>query len=84
MSKVDLIKKIETIIKEADKHLTPFEIYERLTMMVVDVTIDDYSITFNVLKTAQKIIMDGTLVIWTCADNPKLKKLIDESVRISL
>lgn len=79
---MNILQRIEKIVKEADTYLTVDEILR----IILD---QEDKATFNInlvhesmgiLESMGKIIYDGDLVIYTWVDNPKLEKLLKENV----
>lgn len=71
------IMMVEKAIKESGKYPTKKELWESLPRKIQYQT---FSRILDYLEASNKIILDSRTVVWIAVDNPKLKKLLDESV----
>lgn len=76
---LDTILMVENAIKESGSYPTKKELLESLPKKV------QYQ-TFNrilaYLESSNKIMFDGRNIVWIFPDNPKLKKLLETSVKL--
>jgi hypothetical protein len=70
---------VEKAIKEAETYPTKKELWKCLPRQIQYQT---FSRILEYLESSNKIVFDGRKIVWVFADNPKLKALIDESVRL--
>ncbi len=66
-------------IKESDTYLTMWELFGKVKNFV---EVTEFVAQLSLLESTGKIIYDGGKILWTAADNPKLKKLLKDSVRV--
>ena len=80
---MNILEKIEKIIKEADTYLSEREIYD-IVCKDAKVRIRYFLDCMNLLESMGKIMIDRdnmfNVVYWVGIDNPKLEKLLRESV----
>lgn len=76
---LDTILMVEKAIKEAETYPTKKELWKCLPRQIQYQT---FSRILEYLESSNKIVFDGRKIVWVFADNPKLKALIDESVRL--
>ena len=88
---MNILQRIENIVKEADTYLTDVEILVKVFDLEEYITISLFKIFFDcldVLEGTGKIITESDTVTrerrvyWVGVDNPKLEKLLSESVCI--
>ncbi len=72
---------IEDIIKESSVYLTAEQILEMAYARGIKT--DTFHEAFDWLYDNNKIIFDGDEIIWAAADNPKLRKLVKESIPVA-
>lgn len=76
---LDTILMVEKAIKEAETYPTKKELLKSLPKQI------QYQ-TFNrilaYLESSNKIVFDGRRIVWVFADNPKLKALLEGSVKL--
>jgi len=77
MPRLDTIKMVEDTIKELDYYPTKNQLWRALPKMVMWQT---FNTIIDYLKDSNKIIIDKGEIVWVFADNPKLKKLLRESI----
>ena len=68
---------VEKAIKDSGTYLTRKELWKGLPKQIQYQTLCRI---LEYLESSNKIIFDGRRIVWVAADNPKLKKLLDESV----
>jgi len=81
---MNILEKIEKIIKEADTYLTEQEIFKRIKNEE-PINLRLFVNCMDILESIGKIIIEkdryvGNEVYWVGVDNPKLEKLLKESV----
>jgi hypothetical protein len=69
---------VETAIKNAKTYPTKKELLQSLPKPIPSQTLDDILAR---LQDANKIAYDGKRMMWTFADNPKLRKLAKTSIK---
>lgn len=67
---------VEKAIKDSGTYLTRKELWKGLPKQIQYQTL---SRILEYLESSNKIMFDGRRIVWIAADNPKLKKLLDES-----
>ncbi len=67
---------VEKAIKDSGTYLTRKELWKGLPKQIQYQTLCRI---LEYLESSNKIMFDGRRIIWIAADNPKLKKLLDES-----
>jgi hypothetical protein len=75
---LDTILMIENVIKEAGSYPTKKELLESLPKQIQYQT---FNRILEYLESSNKIIFDGRKIIWIFPDNPKLKRLLESSVK---
>jgi len=76
---LDTILMVEKAIKEAGSYPTKKELYESLPKKVQYQT---FNKILEYLEGSNKIVLNSRHVIWVFPDNPKLKKLLETSVKL--
>ncbi len=71
---------IESIIKKADDYLTAEQILE--IAYARGIKTDTFHKALDWLYDKNKIILDGDEIMWVACDNPKLRKLMKDSVLV--
>ncbi|MDG6935014.1 MAG: hypothetical protein JRN68_10005 [Nitrososphaerota archaeon] len=77
--RLDTVLMVERAIKESETYPSKRQLWKSLPRKMQYQTflrIIDY------LESSNKIIFHGRSIVWVFPDNPKLKKLIEESVRL--
>jgi len=70
---------VEKTIKEAENHPTRTQLWKSLPRQIQYQT---FQRILEYLEASNKIIFDGKTIVWTAADNPKLKRLLKTSVKV--
>ena len=76
---LDTILMVEKAIKEAESYPTRMELWRSLPRKIQYQT---FKRILEYLEASNKIIFNSRKIIWVYPDNPKLKRLIETSVRI--
>jgi len=76
---LDTILMVEKALKEAKSCPTKKELLGSLPKQIQYQT---FNRILEYLESSNKIVIDGRQIIWVFPDNPKLKKLIETSVRL--
>ena len=76
---LDTILMVEKAIKEAGSYPTKKELYESLPKKVQYQT---FNKILEYLEGSNKIVLNSRHVVWVFPDNPKLKKLLETSVKL--
>lgn len=71
---------VENILKEADTIITKAELERRLPKQIMHQTL---KLILEYLESSGKIIITEKGISWIYNENPKLKKLLEESVRVA-
>ena len=66
-------------IKESKDYPTIDELHAKLKNVMTRHVLVSH---IGLLEGTNKIIIDGDRIVWTAADNPKLKELLKKSVRV--
>ncbi len=77
--KLDTILMVEKAIKEAENYLTRMEVWKSLPKQIQYQT---FKRILEYLEASNKIVFNGRKIVWVAADNPKLKKLLEESLKV--
>jgi len=77
--KLDTILMVEKAIKEAKKYPSRMELWRSLPKKIQYQT---FKRILEYLESSNKIMFNGREIIWIFPDNPKLKKLLETSVRL--
>jgi len=77
--KLDTILMVEKAIKEAENFLTRMEVWKSLPKQIQYQT---FKRILEYLEASNKIVFNGRKIVWVAADNPKLKKLLEESLKV--
>ncbi|MBI4257340.1 MAG: hypothetical protein HY619_00135 [Thaumarchaeota archaeon] len=70
---------VEKAIKDSGEYPTKKALWKSLPRMIQYQT---FTRVLEYLESSNKIMQDGRTITWIAADNPKLKKLLDESVTL--
>lgn len=76
---LDTILMVERAIKNAEDYLTRTELWRSLPRKMQYQTLKRI---LDYLEASNKIIFNEKKIVWVAADNPKLKKLLESSVRV--
>jgi DNA-binding transcriptional regulator YhcF (GntR family) len=76
---LDTILMVEKAIKEAETYPTKRELLKSLPRQIQYQT---FNRILEYLESSNKIVLDGRRIVWVFADNPKLKALLENSVRL--
>lgn len=78
---LDTILMVENAIKESKSYTTKKELLESLPKKIQYQT---FNRILDYLESSNKIMFDGRNIIWIFPDNPKLKKLLETSVKLEI
>jgi len=76
--KLDTVMMVEKAILEAEEHPTRTELWRSLPRQVQYQT---FKRILDYLEASGKIVLDGDRIAYTGVDNPKLRALLESSVR---
>jgi len=76
---LDTILMVENAIREAKSYLTKKELLKSLPKQVQYQT---FNRILEYLEGSNKIVFDGPKIVWVFPDNPKLKELLESSVKL--
>jgi len=76
---LDTILMVENAIREAKEYPTKMALLKSLPKQIQYQT---FNRILEYLKSSNKIVFDGRRIIWVFADNPKLKSLLEDSVKL--
>lgn len=76
---LDTILMVERAIKESDEYPTRMQLWKGLPKKMQYQTFERI---IEYLEGSNKILQNGRSIVWVFPDSPKLKKLIEESVRL--
>ena len=76
---LDTILMVENTIREAGSYPTKRELLKCLPRQIQYQT---FNRILEYLESSNKIVIDGRRIVWVFADNPKLKKLLDNNTRL--
>jgi hypothetical protein len=76
---LDTILMVENTIREAKTYPTRRELLKSLPRQIQYQT---FNRILEYLESSNKIVFDGRRIVWVFADNPKLKGLLEDSVRL--
>jgi hypothetical protein len=77
--RLDTILMVEKTIRESKSYPTKKELLKSLPKQVQFQTLNRI---LEYLESSNKIVFDGRRIIWVFPDNPKLKELLENSVRL--
>jgi len=77
--RLDTILMVEKAIRESKSYPTKKELLKSLPKQVQFQTLNRI---LEYLESSNKIVFDGRRIIWVFPDNPKLKDLLENSVRL--
>lgn len=76
---LDTILMVENAIREAGSYPTKKKLLESLPKQIQYQT---FNRILEYLESSNKIALNGRQIIWVFPDNPKLKKLLETSVKL--
>jgi len=76
---LDTVLMVERAIKESGSYPTKKELLESLPKKIQYQT---FNRIIEYLESSNKIMFNGREIIWIFPDNPKLKKLLESSVKL--
>jgi len=76
---LDTILMVENAIREAKSYLTKKELLKSLPKQVQYQT---FNRILEYLEGSNKIVFEGPKIVWVFPDNPKLKELLESSVKL--
>jgi len=76
---LDTVLMVEKAIRDAAEYPSRMELWRSLPRKVQYQTLKR---VLEYLEASNKIVFSGGRIVWVAADNPKLKKLLDESVKV--
>lgn len=76
---LDTILMIEKAIRDAESYPTKKELLASLPKQVQYQT---FNRVLEYLESSNKIVLNGRQIVWVFPDNPKLKRLLDRSIRL--
>jgi hypothetical protein len=76
---LDTILMVEKAIKDARSYPTKKELLKSLPKQIQYQT---FNRILEYLESSNKIVLNGRQVVWVFPDNPKLKRLLETSVRL--
>jgi len=76
---LDTILRVENAIREAKSYPTKRELLESLPKQIQYQT---FNRILEYLEGSNKIVFDGRRIVWVFPDNPKLKELLESSVKL--
>jgi len=77
--KLDTVLMVEKAIKDAAEYPSRMELWRSLPRKIQYQT---FKRILEYLEASSKIVFNRGRIVWVAADNPKLKKLMEESVKI--
>ena len=76
---LDTILMVENAIREAKSYPTKKELLQSLPKQIQYQT---FNRILEYLEGSNKIVFDGRRIVWVFPDNPKLKELLESSVKL--
>jgi hypothetical protein len=76
---LDTILMVENAIREAKTYPTKMALLKSLPKQIQYQT---FNRILEYLESSNKIVFDGRRIVWVFADNPKLKNLLENSVKL--
>ena len=76
---LDTILMVENAIREARTYPTKKALLKRLPKQIQYQT---FNRILEYLESSNKIVFDGRKIVWVFADNPKLKALLEGSIKL--
>jgi archaellum biogenesis ATPase FlaH len=77
---LDTILMVERAIKNAKDYPTRTELWRSLPRKMQYQT---FKIILDYLEASNKIVFNGKTIVWTAADNPKLRRFLQTAVSVS-
>jgi len=77
--RLDTILMVEKAIREAGSYPTKKDLLKSLPKKIQYQT---FNRIIEYLESSNKIVLDGRRIIWVFPDNPKLKRLLETSVKL--
>jgi len=77
--KLDTILMVENAIREAKSYPAKKELWKSLPKQIQYQT---FNRILQYLESSNKIVFDGHRIVWVFPDNPKLKELLESSVKL--
>jgi hypothetical protein len=77
--RLDTVLMVERAIKESGSYPSKRQLWKSLPRKMQYQTFERI---IEYLESSNKILLNGRSIVWVFPDNPKLKKLIEESVRL--
>ena len=77
--KLDTVLMVEKAIKDAAEYPSRMELWRSLPRKIQYQT---FKRILEYLEASNKIVFNKGRIVWVAADNPKLKRLLEESVKI--
>jgi len=76
---LDTILMVEKAIREAQEYPSRMELWRSLPRKIQYQT---FKRILEYLEASNKIVFNKGRIVWVAADNPKLKRLLEESVKV--
>lgn len=76
---LDTMLMVENAIREAKTYPTKMTLYKSLPKQIQYQT---FNRILEYLESSNKIVFDGHKIIWVFADNPKIKNLLENSIKL--
>lgn len=76
---LDTILMVEKAIKEAEEYPSRMELWRSLPRKIQYQT---FKRILEYLEASNKIVFNNGKILWVAIDNPKLKRLLEESVKV--
>jgi DNA-binding transcriptional regulator YhcF (GntR family) len=76
---LDTILMVEKAIRDAQEYPSRMELWRSLPRKIQYQT---FKRVLEYLEASNKIVFNRGRVVWVAADNPKLKRLLEESVKV--
>jgi S-adenosylmethionine:tRNA-ribosyltransferase-isomerase (queuine synthetase) len=76
---LDTILMVEKVIRDAQEYPSRMELWRSLPRKIQYQT---FKRILEYLEASNKIVFNRGRVVWVAADNPKLKRLLEESVKV--
>ncbi|RLI42236.1 hypothetical protein DRO59_04700 [Candidatus Bathyarchaeota archaeon] len=76
---LDTILMVEKAIREAQEHPSRMELWRSLPRKIQYQT---FKRILEYLEASNKIVFNKGRIVWVAADNPKLKRLLEKSVKV--
>lgn len=77
--RLDTVLMVERQIKEAQKYPTRKELWNSLPRKIQYQT---FNRILDYLESSGKILFDGNQIVWVFPDNPKLRAILESSVKL--